>query len=119
MKRIFMLIPVTTLAVLLLSSCGHSRVWANKKKEQPARQQTVYRSAPKPVYAPAPLIISPHPGFTMARHANGQYFHRSPQGLTYWKGYDNRFYLDRNQIDRSRYSNFEYREWKRFSRHGS
>lgn len=117
MKRIFMLIPITAFALLLLSSCGHSRVWANKEKQPVASHNTTYRSAPQVSYAPAPLIISPQPGFKMARHANGQYFHRSPQGLMYWKGYDNRFYLDRNQIERARYSNFEYREWKRYSRH--
>lgn len=119
MNRNFILTAAALLSLTaLISSCGHSRVWANNKEKktyaEPARSP---RPAYGPVYTPAPLIVSPSPGFTMARHPNGQYYHRGPQGLMYWKGFDNRFYLDRNQVDKSRYSKFEYREWKRFSRH--
>ncbi len=122
MKRTFILTSAVALAAItVFTSCGHSRVWANKEKNEApresARPSNVYRSAPAPRYAAAPLIISPSPGFKMARHQNGQYFHQNPQGLMYWKGFDNRFYLDKNQVDRPRYSKFEIKEWKRYARH--
>lgn len=62
------------------------------------------------------LILSPKPGFTMSRNPDGRFYHRSPQGFVYWQGYDNRFYLDKAQIRKVRYSNYEYREWKRFGK---
>lgn len=123
MKRTFILTSVLVLtAAVVFSSCGHSRVWANKEKRNDGPPPVTRQHAPpRPSYnnqlAGAPLIITPHPGFTMARHANGNYFHRGQQGMLYWKGFDNRFYLDKNQVDRSRYSKFEIKEWKRYSRH--
>ena len=62
------------------------------------------------------LILSPRPGFAMSRNPDGRYFHRSPQGFVYWQGYDNRFYLDKAQVRKVRYSNYEYKEWKRFGK---
>ncbi len=120
MKRTFTLSAAAVFVVaVLLTSCGHSRVWANKKRDPGPPPVSTNRSSYGPSYAAAPLIISPTPGFTMARHSNGQYYHRGAMGLLYWKGYDNRFYLDRNYINRASYSNFEYKEWKRYSRHSS
>lgn len=123
MKRTFILTSAAVVvAAFVFSSCGHSRVWANKEKRNDgpppvSRQRIPSGSTYANNLAGAPLIITPHPGFTMARHANGQYFHRGPQGMLYWKGFDNRFYLDKNQVDRSRYSKFEIKEWKRYIRH--
>jgi hypothetical protein len=62
------------------------------------------------------LIVSPRPGFTMNRTTDGRHFHRSPQGLIYWQGQDNRFYLDKAQVRKVRYNQREYREWKRFGK---
>lgn len=62
------------------------------------------------------LILSPKPGFTMSRNPDGRFFHRSPQGFVYWQGFDNRFYLEKAQVRKVRYSNYEYREWKRFGK---
>jgi hypothetical protein len=60
------------------------------------------------------LIISPSPGFVMNRYHDGRYYYRSPQGYMYWRGYDNRFYLDRSYINRVHYNQREYSEWKRY-----
>ena len=62
------------------------------------------------------LIISPSPGFTMSRNPDGRFYHRSPDGFVYWQGHDNRFYLDKAQVRKVRYSNYEYREWKRYGK---
>jgi hypothetical protein len=76
-----------------------------------------YPTAPRTHYnSHASLILSPRPGFTMSRNPDGRFFHRSPQGFVYWQGYDNRFYLDKAQVKKVRYSQREYREWKRFGK---
>lgn len=111
MKKTFIYFSLAAITIsFLLASCGHSRVWATKEK------QTFSSPVARTSYYAAPLIISPTPGFTMNRHPNGQYFHRGQQGLLYWKGYDNRFYLDRNYINKTSYSKWEYKEWKRYSK---
>ncbi len=120
MKRTFILTTAAVLTVAIhLTSCGHSRVWANKERRESVPPPSPSHPYNGPVYSATPLIISPTPGFTMNRHSNGQYFHRGPQGFLYWKGYDNRFYLDRNYINRIHYSKWEYNEWKRYSRYSN
>ena len=127
MKRTFILTTLTALsAVLIFTSCKPSRVYATKdRNDDYEREERRYTPPPPPprYNTPAPrynshvsLIISPTPGFTMNRHSNGLYFHRSPNGFMYWKGYDNRFYLDRGSLSRVNYSKREYSEWKRYSR---
>lgn len=113
MKRTFIL---TTMAVfsaaVFFSSCGPSRVYENREK--------AYRNpAPPPsqrYYHAVSLIISPTPGFVMKQNSNGRFYHITPAGYQYWKGYDNRFYLDRSYLKRVSYSKWEYNEWKRYSR---
>jgi hypothetical protein len=115
MKRTFIFSTVGLLAAtLIFTSCGPSRVYATK--ERTPRQQPPPPPSRAPYYSSGQLIIHPSPGFIMSRHSSGRYFHRSPMGLLYWKGYDNRFYLDRNYLGRVSYSDWEYREWKRFSK---
>ncbi len=114
MKRTFIL-PVAGLIVVafLFTSCQPSRVWATNNKnshraEPPPSHNTYYRSAP--------LIVSPSPGFRMSQYGNGSFYHRNTQGMLYWKGYDNRFYLDKTYFNKSSYSKWEYKEWKRYSK---
>ena len=126
MKRTFILTTITALsAVVIFASCKPSRVYATKERHDDyERERYTPPPPPPPRYsAPAPryntyvaLIISPTPGFTMNRHSNGMYYHRSPNGYMYWKGYDNRFYLDRNYLNRVSYTKREYSEWKRFKK---
>ncbi len=133
MKRTFIYPAVAVLvAAVLFTSCKPSRVWATKKKDKDrdkreyaeAPPPPVYRPAPAPVSAPPPqryynnvaLIIAPTPGFVMKQTNDGRYFHRTPNGYLYWKGYDNRFYLDSYHISRVSYSRGEYDEWKRYRR---
>lgn len=85
-------------AAFFISSCGSNRPY--------------YSSAPpRPLVS---LIISPSPGFTMNNHRDGRYYHRSPQGFIYWKGNDNRFFLDKKYVNRVNYSKWEYKDWKRW-----
>lgn len=131
MKRTFMLsLAAASVVAIIFSSCQPSRVWANKKKkkeDKEYRESEVYREPaeyrrpvpppPSRYYASASLVITPSPGFVMKQHAsNGRFYHRSPSGYLYWKGYDNRFYIDQSYLSRLSYSRWEYDQWKRYSR---
>ena len=124
MNRKFMLASVAVLAAaLIVTSCHPSRVWATKKKDnrEYREDRDDYRYTPPPPPAPryynsVSLIVSPTPGFVMRQSPDVRYYHRSQQGYLYWKGFDNRFYLDRAELGRVSYSRWEYEEWRRYSR---
>lgn len=116
MKRTFILSFLALAAAgLVFTGCKPSRVWATK--ERAPKERRVYdEPAPSRYYATVALIVRPTPGFVMRQTSNGKFYHRSQQGFLYWKGYDNRFYLDRDDLRRVRYDRYEYEEWKRYSR---
>ena len=126
MKRTFIYSIVILLATaLIFTSCKPSRVWANKKKEkkeytEPERYERRYETPPPPQpvrYASnVSLIITPYPGFVMKQNPDGKFYHRTAQGYLYWKGYDNRFYIDSYYLGKVRYASWEYDEWKRYRR---
>lgn len=117
MKRTFILSTVTVLtAALVLTSCKPSRVWATKEKEPRRTYRNPEPAPPTRHYNAVALIVSPTPGFRMSQNPDGRFYHRNPQGFLYWKGYDNRFYLDRSYFNRITYSKWEYKEWKRYSK---
>jgi hypothetical protein len=116
MKRTFILSAVLILtASLVFTSCHPSRVWATKKKEPRTYREQAPPPPPRYVSTVA-LVITPSPGFVMKQNPNGRFYHRSEQGYLYWKGVDNRFYLDRSYLNRVSYDRWEYNEWKRYSR---
>lgn len=105
MRMIKILQAVAVVAVIgLFASCGSGREY----QENP-RSRYSYNSQ-------SSLILTPRQGFTMSRNPDGRYYHRSRQGLVYWQGQDNRFYLDKAQLRKVRYSNREYREWKKYGK---
>lgn len=108
MKKMRIIQAVTLVAfVALLASCG------------PSREYPEYSYYPNRSSASFSLIINPGPGIYASRYYDGRYYYRSPQGYLYWKGYDNRYYLDRSYLGKVRYHQDEYNEWKRhYRRHG-
>lgn len=134
MKQTFIYPAIAVLvAVVLFTSCKPSRVWATKKKDKNEDKKEYAAAPPPPVYSrPAPvsaqqlppqryynnvrLIIAPTPGFVMKQTNDGRFFHRTGNGYLYWKGYDNRFYLDSYHLNQVNYSRGEYDEWKRYKR---
>ena len=65
------------------------------------------------------LIISSGPGFYATRYPDGRYYYRNHQGYVYWRGYDNRYYLDRSYLGRVHYNKGEYNEWRRHNGHNN
>jgi hypothetical protein len=63
-------------------------------------------------YRRYPLIIIRTPDIVIGRYNDGRYYYRNPEGYMYWKGYDDRFYLDEKYLNDNRYDENEYNEWK-------
>jgi hypothetical protein len=101
MKTIRILQTVFLIAIVAtLFSCTPSREYA-------------YRRYPEPRTSLS-LIISPRPGLIISQDPYGRYYYRSPEGYMYWRGYDNRFYLDRQYYNRGYNNHFQYNEWNRY-----
>jgi len=117
MKKKFILSVFIVFGIaIFLTSCGPSRVYATKEKTQRMPPPSPVYPAADRYQVSATLILSPTPGFRMNQHSDGRYYHRSPNGFTYWKGFDNRFYLDKAFINRVTYNKWEYKEWKKYSK---
>ena len=100
MQRIRIVQAVLLVAIVaLMASCGSSRR-SSYSEPYPPRQ---------PNFS---LIISSSPGMVINRYHDGRYYYRNPRGYTYWRGYDNRYYLDRSYLNRGRYDRSQYNAWK-------
>lgn len=100
------IIQAATLVVFvgLLASCG------------PSRQYPEYSYYPRHTSASFSLIVNPGPGIYTNRYYDGRYYYRSPEGYMYWRGDDNRYYLDRSYVGRVHYNHDQYNDWKRYYR---
>ena len=89
----------------------------------PGQAKRVYGSRSARPYAPGqrkkygtyrryPLIIIRTPEIIISRYNDGRYYYRNPDGYMYWKGYDDRFYLDERHLNDIRYDNDEYNDWR-------
>ena len=98
MKRIRIVQTVLLLAVAaVMVSCSSSRDAYDRYP--PGRSQFS-------------LVIQSSPGWVVNRYHDGRYYYRSPQGYVYWRGYDNRYYLDRSYMGRVHYDRRQYGDWK-------
>lgn len=103
MKRIRIVQTALLLTVaVVMVSCGTSREYED-------------RSYPPRTQANFSLIISSYPGIVVNRHPSGRYYYRDPYGHVYWRGYGNRYYLDRRYINKSYYNHRDYNNWKRYN----
>src|ERR1051326_5050570 len=84
--------------VSIFASCG------------PSRETSYY---PNRSSASFSLILNSGPGLYASRYPDGRYYYRNPEGYIYWRGYDNRYYLDRSYVGRVHYDRREYNEWNR------
>jgi hypothetical protein len=101
MKRIRIVQAAVLLAVaVVIASCGSSRDYRDHR--YPPREQTSVS-----------LVISAYPGLVISRHPSGAYYYRDPRGFVYWRGYGNRYYLDRRYMSRSYHNHQQYEDWRR------
>lgn len=77
----------------------------------PARQYSYYPERRSSSFS---LIIDPGPGIAVNRYPDGRYYYRNSRGYTYWRGNDNRYYLDQSYLGQVHYNRREYNEWRRY-----
>ncbi len=101
------IVPAVALLVVavVFASCGSSR------------EVHVYGAPPPPPPASFSLVVTAGPGYPITRYRDGRYYYRSPQGYMYWRGNDNRYYLDRRYMNRRYYNHPQYNSWKRYHGH--
>jgi len=136
MKMIKILQTVSFFSVLIIIvSCSTSRRYPRSyppdypvyhdsypRSLPPGQAKKVYGSRSARPYAPGqrkydtyrryPLIIIRTPDIIIGRYNDGRYYYRNPDGFMYWKGYDDRFYLDERYLNNNGYDNDEYNDWK-------
>jgi hypothetical protein len=137
MKMIKILQTVSFFSVLIIVvSCSTSRQYPRSyppdypvyhdsypQSLPPGQAKKVYGSRSARPYAPGqrkkydtyrryPLIIIRTPDIIIGRYNDGRYYYRNPDGYMYWKGYDDRFYLDERYLNDNGYDDDEYNDWK-------
>ena len=94
--------------------------YPNPQSLPPGQAKKVYGGRSARPYAPGqrnrysryPLIIIRTPDIIIRRYNDGRYYYRNPEGYMYWKGYDDRFYLDEKYLNDNGYDDGEYNDWK-------
>jgi len=98
--------------------------YPNPQNLPPGQAKKIYGSRSARPYAPGqqkkygysyrryPLIIVRTPNINIGRYNDGRYYYRNPDGYMYWKGYDDRFYLDEKYLNDNGYNEDEYNDWK-------
>ena len=96
--------------------------YPNPQSLPPGQAKKVYGSRSARPYAPGqrkkyayhryPLVVIRTPDIIIRRYNDGRYYYRNPEGYMYWKGYDDRFYLDEQYLNDNGYNEEEYNDWK-------
>jgi hypothetical protein len=88
----------------------------------PGQAKKVYGSQSAKPFAPGqqkkqvvnlyPLIMVRTPAIVVYTFSDGRHYCRNSDGMIYWLGKDNRFYMDDSYISKVKYNDKEYNEWK-------
>lgn len=101
----------------------------NPQNLPPGQAKKIYGGKSAKVYAPGqrkkytyrryPLVIRRTPDIVIRRYNDGRYYYKNPDGFMYWKGYDDRYYLDEKYVRDMEYDQGEYEDWKYRGKNGS
>jgi hypothetical protein len=88
----------------------------------PGQAKKIYGEKSAKVFAPGqrkklgnkyyPLVIVRTPDIIIVKHTDGRYYYKNADNYIYWKGNDDRFYLDEQYIDEVEYDKGEWNDWK-------
>jgi hypothetical protein len=88
----------------------------------PGQAKKIYGEKSAKVFAPGqrkkqgnhyyPLIVLKTPEIIILHHADGRYYYKNQDNFIYWKGNDERFYLDEQYLDQVEYDKDQLSEWK-------
>src|SRR5262245_41263104 len=87
----------------------------------PGQAKKVYGDKSAKAYAPGqrkkygtryPLIIVRTPDIVVRRYNDGRYYYKNKEGFMYWKGSDDRFYIDEKHVKDMDYDQDAYDDWK-------
>ena len=88
----------------------------------PGQAKKIYGEKSAKVFAPGqrkkqgnayyPLIIIRTPQIIILKHADGRYYYKNADNFIYWKGNDDRFYLEEQFLDQVEYDKNELDDWK-------
>src|SRR6266487_3378805 len=94
----------------------------------PGQAKKVYGSQSAKPFAPGqqkkqvvnvyPLIIVRTPAIVIYTFSDGRHYYKNGEGMIYWLGKDDRFYLDDSYISKVKYDDKDYKEWKEKKDHG-
>jgi hypothetical protein len=123
-------------SIVLLASCTSSRktvvvrpapsrtvvVVPQPQSMPPGQAKKVYGSKSAKPFAPGqqkkqvvvvyPLIIVRTPSILIYTFSDGRHYYKNDEGMIYWLGKDDRFYLDDSYISKVKYDDKDYKEWK-------
>jgi hypothetical protein len=106
MKRIRIVQAALLVAIVAVATgCSSGREYNNRS--YPPRSQSGFS-----------LIINASPGLVIMRNPYGMYYYRDTRGFIYWRGYGNRYYLDRKYVNRSYNRHQQYNDWRRYHYNG-
>ena len=130
MKNITLMPFIALVALLQLMACASSKPAAPKKTPvivqspahlPPGQAKKIYGTKSAKVFAPGqqkkhggfyPLIVYKTPDIVILRHTDGRSFYKNHDNFIYWKGEDDRFYLDEQFISKVNYDEAEMADWK-------
>jgi hypothetical protein len=94
----------------------------NPQNLPPGQAKKIYGGKSAKVYAPGqrkkygyrhyPLIVIRTPDIIIRRYNDGRYYYKNSDGFMYWRGYDDRYYLDEKYLRDMDYDQGEYDDWK-------
>ncbi len=91
---------LATVATVILAGCSSGR-------------QNFYNDRYSDGHPLFSLVMHSSPGAAMNSYSDGRYSFRNINGNTYWRGNDNRYYLDRSNIIRVPRNHKQYNEWNK------
>lgn len=95
---------------------------ANTAGLPPGQAKKIYGEKSAKVFAPGqrkkqgnkhyPLIIIKTPDIIVMKHTDGRYYYKNADNFIYWKGNDDRYYLDEQYLEQVDYDQAEWNDWK-------